>query len=1296
MACSESGSSKILLCLTLLVVFGSLCHCARLTTLKALAKLRGNSTRVISQSKGRDVRHGRLLIGQSSMQDDQLGRSKATNAFLDVDYQQDMGWGEPILLQERGDGVSRPTSKPEREVVDRLLKMDPRVECMGDSMKLQIQYTDSTPGSLIFVDRGSLLSPLPLSKLPPSCGYKIRSTHRDLVLVAPYDGCFVALEEDCYVLPLRWSGLPVRMSCPLRQSSPNPPMVACHPQGMVVKTGWTVSVENINVNLIGDWEPLMTASSRCGFSIVVHSEGVVISARYAPCLEKKNGMYTLELAGEQEIRISCPSLFPLQTGQTSSDGELRTETPIRQVYPSPPSLLTYIQSNVPQGTGSVDQASIKPPVTQQPTGQLLYPYPFYVKMPYGPPLTPTSEKTTHQISPTMSPTIPTPKNEVPLKLYAPSGPVAHPLYPFYPPTDALWPPQPNTPPSPVGPPFYPFFAKPTAAPWLSQPEASTGHIGQPFYPFYLPTAAPWPSQPEAPTSPAEQPLDPLYPKPTAAPWLPQPEAPPGPELQPLYPLYAKPTTSPRPSQPESPPDLVEPPLYPFYQRPTAAPWPPQPEAPPGPVEQPFSPVYHNHTGAPWPPQPEGPPGPVQQPLYPFYAKPTTSPRPSQPESPPDFVEPPLHPFYPRPTAAPWPPQPETSPGPVEQPHDSFYPKPITAPWLPQPEGPPGPVQQRLYPFYTKPTTSPRLSQPEAPPDLVEPPLYPFYPRPTAAPWPPHPEAPPGLEQPFYPRPPQPETSLGPVEQPFYPVYHNHTGAPWSPQPEGPPGPVQQSHYPFYAYQTTSPRPSQPEAPPGLVEQPHYPFYPRPTSAPWPPHAEAPPDLEQPLYPFYPRPPQPNTSPGPVEQPFYPVYQKPTGAPWLPQPEAPPAMVEKPLYPVYTGPTTAPMTPQPNAPMDPERQPLSPVYALPTAAPNMPQPEAPYGQVKPPLYHFPFYLPKPSSIDSQNPLPVYCPQFCQSVSLNCCPQIAFHHHVHQIIPFGLDAQDSPSLNKGPQSQPSGAYSGFGNDLLSIPRQKPTDSRTRQATETSTPVPITIPSLQSGNAKTHLLPPDGNLAAPHYISSKPANPERTIFPYDEPRYLYPSWSYLQQSKELQSLTQSPSPASYTVSTMPQDQRYKQENPVLQYESHNVQPQKQLNLELFSWDMNNPSGSSNGQYGQQKPIVKHQMLQDDESQINDKYTSPNNISGLQTLLRGSRKSNNHGSTLHSSADPKSYVLLQHGPPAGQPNGDIDSPLTSGDLVHDANLRAQLSRHHGKKPERLQNLKTPQEKSKRPKLLG
>ena len=41
---------------------------------------------------------------------------------------------------------------------------------------------------------GDLQAPMPLSQLPPSCGYTLRSTQQDMVLVAPYKGCYVFLE----------------------------------------------------------------------------------------------------------------------------------------------------------------------------------------------------------------------------------------------------------------------------------------------------------------------------------------------------------------------------------------------------------------------------------------------------------------------------------------------------------------------------------------------------------------------------------------------------------------------------------------------------------------------------------------------------------------------------------------------------------------------------------------------------------------------------------------------------------------------------------------------------------------------------------------------------------------------------------------------------------------------------------------------------------------------------------------------------------------------------------------------
>ena len=63
------------------------------------------------------------------------------------------GWAQLKRPQGQVDGSSE--SKPENAAVKRLLKMESKVECTGDSMKLEVQDAASTPGSLFFVDRGT-------------------------------------------------------------------------------------------------------------------------------------------------------------------------------------------------------------------------------------------------------------------------------------------------------------------------------------------------------------------------------------------------------------------------------------------------------------------------------------------------------------------------------------------------------------------------------------------------------------------------------------------------------------------------------------------------------------------------------------------------------------------------------------------------------------------------------------------------------------------------------------------------------------------------------------------------------------------------------------------------------------------------------------------------------------------------------------------------------------------------------------------------------------------------------------
>ncbi|KAI4809806.1 hypothetical protein KUCAC02_018670 [Chaenocephalus aceratus] len=547
MARRDSGDGRMLLCLGVLLVASSFSHCARLTKPKALATLRRNSTSNNGQAKGSEQHHGRLLIGLHSQQ----GTTKNL-LDADADYQDDMASGEGY-------------SKQNREAVERLLKMEPKVECTVNSMRLEVQDAASTPGSLFFVDRGSGLSPLPLSKLPQSCGYTIRSTRRDLVVVAPYDGCFVAVEENYYVLPLRWYGLPVRMSCPMmKQSSPDPPRVTCHDRGMIVKTSWIVPVD-------GNWEPLMKASARCGFSVILHPEGAVISVRYAPCLGIKDGMYTLELAGEGETKISCPSLsavseFPGKPYQGSEDIK-------GPKLPQPAAQDTKAPTTVQPSQKSIPFIALSTSQPESDNSQEQLQQPFYPSFPYYP--QPQPEK------PTAPPIPPQPD--------FPQGQVHQP-FPHYP---------------------QPVPEKPTSAPKPPQPDAPQGPVQQPFFPL------PYYPQPET-----EQP--------TAAPKPPQPDDPQGPVQQPFFPLpyYPQPETETanccsQTSPANAPQGSVQYP-QPEAEQPTAAPKPPQPNAPQGPVQQPFYPFPYDPlpapnqpTAAPKPPQPDAPQGPVQQPFYPF-------------------------------------------------------------------------------------------------------------------------------------------------------------------------------------------------------------------------------------------------------------------------------------------------------------------------------------------------------------------------------------------------------------------------------------------------------------------------------------------------------------------------------------------------------------------------------------------------------------------------------------------------------------------------------------------------------
>lgn len=118
----------------------------------------------------------------------------------------------------------------------------------------------------------------------------------------------------------------------------------------------------------------MKASSSCGFSVVVHPEGVVIAVHYAPCLEETDGMYTLELTGDGESKISCPSLSASQPEPTESSYP-HPEDHYQHSKPAIPGLPQF-----PESSPGKPHDIVAPTMAPNPHVPY-YPFPFYVPLP---------------------------------------------------------------------------------------------------------------------------------------------------------------------------------------------------------------------------------------------------------------------------------------------------------------------------------------------------------------------------------------------------------------------------------------------------------------------------------------------------------------------------------------------------------------------------------------------------------------------------------------------------------------------------------------------------------------------------------------------------------------------------------------------------------------------------------------------------------------------------------------------------------------------------------------------------
>ncbi|XP_034469951.1 histone-lysine N-methyltransferase 2D-like [Hippoglossus hippoglossus] len=1230
-----SVGSKSLLCLGLFVVASSFCSCSPLTRLKALDKSKENS--MISRGSG--LHHGRLLIGQNSLQGAKVKAIGTSMELLDLDadYQADIGWAEPKQAKGQGDDSSSP--KPGEAVVDQLLKLEPKVECTGDSMKLQIQGAASTPGSLFFVDRGSNLSPLPLSKLPQSCGYTIQSTRRDFVLVAPYDGCFVAHEEDCYVLPLRWCGLPVRMSCPLmRPSAPNPPMVTCHSEGMVVKTDWMISVAKIKVNLNDVWEPLMKASAKCGFSIVVHPDGVVISVPYAPCLKKKDGLYTLELYGDGETKISCPSLSATEPEPTKSPPkypELQTEVPSKGVHPLTPS---HNSGSPPDQTFAQN-----PEVPYYPSyPHYFYPYPDLKPVTTAQPLSSPLSKTT----------------EVQSKQTAPEGQMPQKFQPFY-----VWPSQPEQVPvekeTPVDSsatqrpnekvenPFYHYphnFQHPNFIPVQTPENPATqspvtkpppGKFPEYVLPNYYPSGPtqkhqePTSSKPEnqeykpqlVPPVSQGQIYQPFYPNPFYSPLWPQ---------GPYQPQMPTPTLAPKGHvNPATQSQVTKPPpgKFPEYVLPNYY--------PSGPTQKPQEPTSSKPENQEYKPQPVPPvsqerQGQIYQPFYPnpFYT--------------PLWPQGPYQPQMPTPTLAPKGQVNPDTQSPVTKPPPGKFPEYVLPNYYPS-----GPTQKPQEPTSRKPENQEYKPQPVPPVSQErQGQIYqPFYPNPFYTPlWP---------QGPYQPQMPTP--TLAPKGQ-----VNPDTQSPVTKPPPGkfpeyvlpnyyPSGPTQKPQEPTSSKpenQEYKPQPVPPvsQEPQGQIYQP---FYPNPFYTPlWP---------QGPYQPQMPTPtlaPKGQVNPG-TSNPQIPGKLSPSKPPSAPQsklpsqPEAPAGEVQQQLYPYF-------YQPEPEKQPDEKPQPSQEPGAKPAVNPpegNVYYPFNPYYPQQPQQIMLPpttsTQRPQPNKGPSnggnvhQGPQPgspymppFYCPQFCPSGISNCCPQIAFHQHMHHFVPAGLGSKNAPLVYPVMPYLSSLGYSGIDRGLADPSPEQTVSTTATSATALQQALPPPNEQLP------YLLPPDG--------VSIPIN-QMPTYPYFVPNL------YLQQN-----LPQSQSAVNYNAPSRPQAPGNWQGNP------HYIQSQLSQ-LQLLANQQRVPRATEL-KPSNVKTSDSEEPMQAKVKSVADRFLVPNPMlqdarapiaNSSQQFLGALKKSTN--------AQSKSYVLLQQGPPGRERNSNTE------DLLADTTLQSQnLKPHH------------------------
>ncbi|KAK9535525.1 hypothetical protein VZT92_007900 [Zoarces viviparus] len=247
-------------------------------------------------------------------------------------------------------------------------RLHPVVQCGDDAMTLTVRRRRAVQLQLDRVNESSV----PLSQLPPQCGFSVQTTLRDLSLMAQYDACHVTREVDGYALPLLWRGTPVKMSCPAPQIQPQaggPSSLCCSPIGMTVKVQGLHATEGLRVNVRGKWTRLVELAELCGYTLDRRDAEITIAAPFITCgVAVKDGNHTLSLQiGEKTFTLTCPVAPPEELSLTH-----------QLVVNSPPHLTRGPAEHMPESLEPLPWAPpfyLAPPYYPHPTYRYKYPSP---------------------------------------------------------------------------------------------------------------------------------------------------------------------------------------------------------------------------------------------------------------------------------------------------------------------------------------------------------------------------------------------------------------------------------------------------------------------------------------------------------------------------------------------------------------------------------------------------------------------------------------------------------------------------------------------------------------------------------------------------------------------------------------------------------------------------------------------------------------------------------------------------------------------------------------------------------